>query len=302
MFDVIIIGAGPAGLSAAIYAARAGLNCMILESTMYGGQMTTTPEVENYPCIKKISGWELSQNMYEQATDLGAALTFEIVERVENNGEFKTVVTSENTYQTKTVIIANGAKRRKIGCDGEERLSGAGVSYCAFCDGSFFKDKTAVVVGGGNTALEDALYLSNICTKVYLVHRRDEFRAEKHLVNSVDSRENIIKLMSYTPVKINGENKVESIVLKNLAADAQEIFETDCVFVAIGLSPDNGIFDGIIDLDEHGYIIAGEDCRTSVDGVFAAGDTRTKTIRQIVTAAADGAVAASGCSAYINSL
>lgn len=302
MFDVIIIGAGPAGLSAAIYAARAGLECMILESTMYGGQMTTTPEVENYPCIKKISGWELSQNMYEQATDLGAVLSFENVERIENNPSYKTVITADNKYETKTVIIANGAKRRKLGCDGEERLSGLGVSYCAFCDGSFFKDKTAVVVGGGNTALEDALYLSNICSKVYLVHRRDEFRAEKHLVNSVNSRENIVKLMSYAPVKIDGESKVESVVLKNLTTNIEEEFETDCVFVAIGLSPDNGIFEGVVELDSNGYVVAGEDCRTSAEGVFAAGDTRTKTIRQIVTAAADGAVAASGCSAYINSL
>ncbi|MBQ4338367.1 MAG: thioredoxin-disulfide reductase [Clostridia bacterium] len=302
MFDVIIIGAGPAGLSAAIYAARAGLDCMILESAMYGGQMTTTPEVENYPCVKKISGWELSQNMYEQATDLGAVLNFENVERIEDNSAFKTVVTADNKYEAKTVIIANGAKRRKLGCDGEERLSGLGVSYCAFCDGSFFKGKTAVVVGGGNTALEDALYLSNICSKVYLVHRRDEFRAEKHLVNSVNSRENIVKLMSYVPVRIDGESKVESIVLKNATTQAEETFATDCVFVAIGLSPDNGIFEGVIDLDANGYIIAGEDCRTSAEGIFAAGDTRTKTIRQIVTAASDGAVAASGCSAYINSL
>lgn len=302
MTDVVIIGAGPAGLAASVYAARAGLSCVILETTMYGGQITTTPEVENYPSIKKISGWELAQNMYEQAMSFGVTLNFETVEGLEINGSIKTVVTNENTYEAKAVIIANGAKRRQLGCKGEEELSGVGVSYCAYCDGSFFKDKTAVVVGGGNTALEDALYLANICSKVYLVHRRDEFRAEKHLINAVNANSKIEPLLSQTPVEITGEKAVDGIVLKNTATGEESRVAADCVFVAIGLSPENSMFSELVELDAGGYIVAAEDCKTSAPGVFAAGDTRTKALRQIVTAASDGAVAAAQAAAFINSL
>lgn len=302
MAQLAVIGGGPAGLSAAVYAARAGISCVIFEGVMYGGQIMNTPEVENYPSIKKISGWELAQNLYEQATDLGAELKFETVTGVEDRGAVKTVHTTEASYDFSAVIIANGAKRRTLGCDGEERLAGAGVSYCAYCDGSFFKGKTALVVGGGNTAVEDALYLANICEKVYLVHRRSEFRAERKLVEAAEAKENIIPVLNSVVTGIYGESVVEGAVVNNVETDSVSAIETDCVFVSIGLAPDNALFEGLVDLDEKGYIRAGEDCLTGRPGFFAAGDTRTKTLRQVVTAAADGAVAAVAAASYINSL
>lgn len=302
MTDVIIIGAGPAGMTAAIYAVRSGLKTIIFEGSLYGGQIINTPEIENYPSVSKISGMELAQNMYDQVKNIGADIRFEAVTGISDNGSTKTVVTDNQTYETKTVIIANGAKHRKLDIDGEEQFSGKGVSYCATCDGSFFAGKTAVVIGGGNTALEDAIYLSNICEKVYIVHRRDEFRGEQTLVNTINSKDNIEKLMGYIPVKINGENFVEALVLKNVQSTEEKILKTDAVFVSVGMAPDNGLFLNIIEVNESGYIIAGEDCKTSAPGIYAAGDTRTKTLRQIVTATADGANAASEALAYINSL
>ena len=302
MYDLIIIGAGPAGLSAAVYGCRAGLECLLLEESTYGGQVTSTSEIENYPSVKKIAGWELADNLYQQAIGFGATLNFEKVLSIINDGNLKTVITDQNAYVTKAVIIANGAKRRKLGVEGENEFSGRGVSYCANCDGSFFKDKTAVVIGGGNTALEDALYLSNICSKVYLVHRRNEYRAEKYLVDSVMKNGKIVPLLSRTPVRINGTGSVESIILNNIETGEEETISTDAVFVCIGLLPDNSAFGDTVNLDKNGYIIAGEDCVTSSAGIFAAGDTRTKLLRQIVTAASDGAIAANAAVTYINNL
>ena len=302
MYDLIIIGAGPAGLSAAIYAGRAGLDCLILESTMYGGQITSTPEVENYPSVKKIAGWELADNLYQQAISFGAHLSFESVESIVNDGSLKTVITKENAYVCKTVIIANGAKRKHLGVEGEDEFSGKGVSYCAYCDGSFFKDKTVCVCGGGNTALEDAVYLSNLCRKVYLIHRRNEYRAQKHLIDIINKTENIIPVLPFIPVKISGENTVNSITLKNVESGEEKVLETDAVFVCIGLFPENSSFSDTVNLDENGYIISDETCKTSCDGIFAAGDTRTKELRQIVTAASDGAIAATAALSYINQM
>ena len=302
MYDVIIIGAGPAGLSSAIYAGRAGLDCLILESTMYGGQITSTPEVENYPSVKKIAGWELADNLYQQAMSFGAQFSFETVKSIVDDGALKTVITDENAYIAKTVIIANGAKRKHLNIEGEDEFSGKGVSYCAYCDGSFFKDKTVCVCGGGNTALEDALYLSNLCSKVYLIHRRNEYRAQKHLVDLIQKTEKIVPILSYVPVKITGSNTVESIVLKQVESGEEKTLNTDAVFVCIGLFPENTAFSDIIDLDEHGYIISNENCKTSCPGIFAAGDTRTKELRQIVTAASDGAIAATAALSYINQM
>lgn len=302
MYDLIIIGAGPAGLSAAVYGCRAGLDCLLLEESTYGGQVTSTSEIENYPSVKKIAGWELADNLYQQAIGFGATLNFEKVLSIINDGNLKTVITDQNAYVTKAVIIANGAKRRKLGVEGENEFSGRGVSYCANCDGSFFKDKTAVVIGGGNTALEDALYLSNICSKVYLVHRRNEYRAEKYLVDSVMKNDKIVPLLSRTPVRINGTGSVESIILNNIETAEEETINTDAVFVCIGLLPDNSAFGETVNLDKNGYIVAGEDCVTSSAGIFAAGDTRTKLLRQIVTAASDGAIAANAAVTYINNL
>lgn len=300
MTDILIIGAGPAGMTAAIYAVRAGVSAMILESNLYGGQIANTPDIENYPSIQKIAGWELAQNIYDQVVAKDVEVRFETVRGIELEGDTRVVVTDENRYEAKTVIIANGAKRRLIGCPGEEEFSGRGVSYCATCDGAFFKGKTAAVIGGGNTALEDALYLSNLCAKVYLIHRRDSFRGERHLVNAVLARDNIEVLYSYVPVRILGEDAVNALEIQKAGGEEKLTLRTDAVFVAIGLNPDNAVFSNLIALDQAGYVVAGEDCATNIRGIFAAGDTRTKQVRQIVTAAADGAVAAIQAANVVN--
>ena len=296
MFDILIIGAGPAGMSAAIYARRAGLSVAVFEGEMCGGQMVLTPVVENYPGIAKISGAELSYSMSEQMRELGATVVEEKVISIALSNSGYTVKAGDE-YFGKTVIIANGAKRRKLGIAGEEKFIGRGVSYCAVCDGMFFKGKSVCVIGGGNTALEDAAYLSRICEKVYLIHRRDEFRAKKILVDGVKDADNIEIIYSAVPTEICGDMRVGS--LKVNTSSGERIIETSAVFVAIGLEPENTIFDGFVELAD-GYIKAGEDTHTSRDGVFAAGDTRTKSLRQIVTAASDGAVAATEAEKYLN--
>ncbi len=300
MLDIIIIGAGPAGLTAGLYAVRAGMDVLVLEAQSYGGQVNLTPEVENYPAIQKISGWELAQNIYDQAVAQGVKLRFETVKSVEVQEDRVTVVTRKESRDARALIIANGAKRRKLGIPGEEKFAGRGVSYCATCDGAFFKDRTAVVIGGGNTALEDALYLSNLCKKVYLVHRRDAFRGEKRLGGAVLSRENIEVCWSSVPVSIEGDKAVEQITLRRVSDDETYVVPTDAVFVAIGLAPDNALFSSCAELDGSGYLVAGEDCHTSHPRIFAAGDTRTKLLRQIITAASDGAVAAVQAANLVN--
>lgn len=296
MFDIAIIGAGPAGMSAAIYARRAGLSVAVFEGEMCGGQMILTPEVENYPGIAHISGAELSYSMSEQMRALGTEVIDARVEKV-SVGESYLVIAGGNEYIAKTVIIANGAKRRKLGIPGEEEYSGRGVSYCAVCDGMFFKGKTVCVIGGGNTALEDAIYLAGICEKVYLIHRRDEFRAKGMLVEKVKSMSNIEILYSTVPTEIVGDMRVNMLRVKS--GEKEREIETAAVFVAIGLVPENQMFEGLVALSD-GYIAAGDDTHTSCDGVFAAGDTRTKSLRQIVTAAADGAMAATEAEKYIH--
>lgn len=299
MYDVIIIGAGPAGMTAGLYAVRSGLSTVILESEVYGGQVVNTAEIENYPCVKSIAGWEMAQQMYDQITDAGVSVVFDKVISLKKNGDFFTVEANDNSYECKSVIIANGAKRRKLGCEGEEEFSGKGVSYCATCDGSFFKDKKVAVVGGGNTALEDALYLSNICNKVFLVHRREEFRGEKQLSDALPQRKNIELMLGFVPEKISGSERVEEILLKRVNSTETEILKVDAVFVAIGMEPDNKAFAEVVQINEGGYIVANESCETSCPGVYVAGDTRTKVLRQIVTAVSDGAIAAAQALGYI---
>lgn len=299
MTDLIIIGAGPAGLASAIYAIRAGLSVKVFEELSPGGQAAVTPEIENYPAVKKISGADFALNLFEQATSLGAEVEFESVLGIETDGKTKIVKTDLGVYSAKAVIIANGAKRRKLDIKGEDEFSGRGVSYCAVCDGSFYKHKTVAVIGGGNTALEDALYLANICDKVYLVHRRDEFRATQNLVKKVKENEKIEILYSFVPEEISGTDSVNSIKLSSTKNGESISLETDGVFVAIGLEPDNSRFENVV-LLENGYIKAGEDQKTSCEGVFAAGDTRTKSVRQVVTAASDGTVAATHAVEFIN--
>lgn len=299
MYDIIIIGAGPAGLTAAIYAKRYGMNVVVFEKLVYGGQVSTTPEVENYPGIKSISGFELSTNLYNQALDLDIPIKMESVISVSLVGDIKNIKTSNDEYSAKTIIIANGAKRRLLDCEGEQEFSGKGVSYCATCDGAFFKNQDVAIVGGGNTALEDALFLANNCSKVYLIHRRDEFRGMKVLIDSVISKSNIEILYDTKVQQITGDKKVSNIVTIDKNGDKKNIL-VNAVFIAVGTIPDNEIFGQDILCDESGYIKAGEDCKTNIDGIYVAGDIRTKELRQIVTATSDGAVAAFGATNYIN--
>ena len=303
MQDIIIIGAGPAGLTAAIYAIRAGYRVLVLEQSIYGGQVANTPTVENYPAIAKISGYEFANNIYEQAKALGAQIVFAQVQRVDFSQPEKQVYTKDGQCHTaKAVIVANGAKRRLLGCKGEDTFTGRGVSYCATCDGAFYREKQVAIVGGGNTALEDALFLSNLCSKVHLIHRRDSFRASKILVEALQGRSNIQIHYNSVVTEIFGEGQVQGVTLSNTQTQQEEQLAVAGVFVAIGLEPDNAVFAPYLQLDEAGYLVAGEDCKTAVDGVFVAGDTRTKQLRQIVTAAGDGAVAAFEAANYLNSL
>ncbi len=301
IYDIAIIGAGPAGLSAAIYGRRAGLSTICFESNVHGGQIINTPEVENYPALGKVSGVEYASNIYDQAVGFGAVVEYKAVTDVDFSGEIKKVICGDEEYQAKSVIIATGVTRRKLEIPGEDRLLGAGVSYCATCDGLFFKDKTAVVVGGGNTALEDAVYLAGVCEKVYIIHRRDTFRGDQHEVEKVLKNEKIQVVYDTIPLSIEGSGKVERLRVKNVKTGEEKDIFTSAVFVAVGLIPQNDMFKGKVELTPDGYIMADESCKTSVEGVFAAGDTRNKTLRQLVTATSDGAVAATAAAAYVRS-
>lgn len=298
MADVLIIGGGPAGLTAAIYARRAGLSVAIFENSMYGGQSSLTSTIENYPGFETISGADLAEAMYQQATKLGAEFIFDEVKSVDLKANEKTVVTNSNEFKGKSVIIANGLKRRLLGCKGENEFAGRGVSYCATCDGSLFKGKTVAIVGGGNTALEDAIYLSNICEKVVMVVRKDRFRGENHLVQAANKINNIEMIMGSNITEIKGDKIVESVIISNNNCDGKEVLVSG-VFVAIGYEPNNEIYKGQVQMDSHGYFISDETCATNIPGVYVAGDCRIKPLRQIITAAADGAVAASQASKFI---
>ncbi len=300
MKDVIVIGAGPAGLTAALYAVRAGLTVTVYEKSVYGGQVTGTAEVENYPSIQKISGFDFANNIYNQSISQGVDINFEEVEKIEDKGNYKVVKTSSGDHESKTVIIANGVERRKLGCKGEKEFTGKGVTYCATCDGAFFKNQDVAIVGGGNTALEDALFLANNCSKVYLIHRRDSFRGDKILIDAVLKRENIEIIYDSGVDEITGDTKVREIKIKNLKDDSISTITVDGIFVAIGLEPKNQMFSNILELDKAGYIVADESCTTKVEGVFVAGDNRTKFLRQIITAASDGAIAAVQAANYVN--
>ena len=288
MYDIIIVGAGPAGLTAALYALRANKKVLVLEAKTYGGQIVNASKVENYPGVKSISGFDYAKVLYEQVKDLGADFKFETVVRID---EEKNVITSKNTYQAKAIILATGAENRKLRLENEENLIGKGVSYCATCDGNFYKNKVVAVVGGGNTALEDAVYLSNIASKVYLIHRRDSFRGEETYVDELRKQENVEYILNANIVKINGEDKIESIDVKNIDGNIQTIV-IDGLFIAVGQEPKNEIFKNIIEIDKNGYIISEDGVHTSQKGIYVAGDARVKTLRQLTTAVSDGAVAA----------
>ncbi len=299
MNDIIIIGAGTAGLTAAIYGQRAGLSCKVFEKYTPGGQIVNSPSIENYPGMYGVSGYDYSMALFDQAQKLGAEIEFSEVTGIDFSGDIKKVITSSGEFEAKAVIIANGAARRKIGCRGEEKFEGRGVSYCATCDGAFFRGKTVAVVGGGESAFEETEYLSKICDKVYLIHRRDVFTAAKTAVDSVLKTKNVTVLTNSVIEEIKGENAVSFVTIKNRANGSISEIPLSAVFVAIGLIPENGIFKDVLKLDEAGYFDADENCETEIEGVFVAGDTRKKHLRQLITAASDGAVAANAAAGYI---
>ncbi|MEE1312584.1 MAG: thioredoxin-disulfide reductase [Lachnospiraceae bacterium] len=300
-YDIIIVGAGTAGLSAAIYGLRSGKQVLVLEKMNYGGQIVNTSVIENYPGIANISGFEFATNLYKQAVNLGSVIRYEKVIELREEGQYKFVLTEQSGYKGKTVILATGAKNRLLGLKREEELTGYGVSYCAACDGMFYKGKRTAVVGGGNTALEDALVLSSYCEKVFLIHRRETLRGEEIRLKALREKENVEFLLNCQVEKLHGKERLEKITIFNDQTGIREDVNVDGIFVAIGRVPENEIFEKQIKLDFSGYIIAGEECRTSLSGVFAAGDCRTKRVRQLATAAADGAVAAlQACEYMIN--
>ena len=299
MYDIIIIGAGPAGLTAAIYAKRASKNVLVLEAKSYGGQIINTLDIENYPVEAHISGFDFATKLYNQTKELGAEIKFEKVVDINDKGHVKEVITTKNTYTSKAVIIATGSENRKLGIEKEDELIGKGISYCATCDGAFYRKKNVAVVGGGNTALEDALYLSDLVNKVYLIHRRDEFRGEESTVRRLKEKENIEFVYNSNVTKLNANERLESIEVTNKDGSTRTI-EIDGLFVAVGRIPENENFAKLMNLDNSGYIIANEDCKTNVAGIFVAGDNRTKEVRQLVTATSDGAIAATAAIKYIN--
>ncbi|MCQ2528346.1 MAG: FAD-dependent oxidoreductase [Saccharofermentans sp.] len=294
MVDIAIVGAGPAGMAAAIYASRAGKNVVVFEGEAYGGQIINTPEVENYPGRKNFSGFEFAQELKSQMDDMGAKLEFDFIREITGNSTDGFVLHGEygTEIDAKAVIIATGAKSRPLGVKGEEQLIGKGVSYCATCDGNFYKGKITAVIGGGNTALEDAIYLSNVCSKVYLIHRRDELRGERRLQEKLASLDNVESVLSYTVDELIYENRLNGVRLKSTKGESDITLAVDGLFVAVGQIPSSSVVSGVIDLDDSGYIIATENCHTNVEGIFVAGDVRTKKVRQLVTATSDGATAA----------
>ncbi len=299
MTDIIIVGAGPAGLTAAIYARRASKSVLVLEAMSYGGQIINTPHIENYPVAAHISGFDFATKVYEQAKALGAEFKFEKAVEIRDNGDTKTVVTAKNAYEAKAVIIATGSENRKLGVEGEDKLVGRGVSYCATCDGAFFRNKKVAVVGGGNTALEDALYLADIAETVYLIHRRDQFRGEDSTVEKLRQRANVQFVYNSQVTRLNADKRLQSIEVTDKQGNVTTL-EVSGLFVAVGRIPENQNFASVVELDGAGYALAAENCRTKTPGVFVAGDNRVKEVRQLVTATADGAVAATEAIKFIN--
>ena len=298
MIDILIIGAGPAGMSAAIYARRALKKTTLLEAQSYGGQIINTLEIDNYPVAPHISGFDFATNLYNQAKELGAEFIFEKATGITKENDYFEVSTPKNKYQAKAIIIATGADNRKLGIEREEELIGKGVSYCATCDGAFYKGKDVAVVGGGNTAIEDALYLSNIVNKVYLIHRRDEFRGDLVGVEELQKKNNVEFVLNSNVTELKGQDKLEEIVISSKDGSSKNI-QVNGLFVAIGRVPENEFISNLIDVDESGYIKAAENCHTNIEGIFVAGDNRVKDLRQLVTATSDGAIAATEAVKYI---
>lgn len=300
MFDLIIIGSGPAGLGAAVYGKRAGLSLLVIEKNpMSGGQVLTTYEVDNYLGLPGINGFDMGVKFREHAEKMGVDFKEAEVTDIEVKDDIKIVHTTEGDFESKALILAMGAHHAHLGVNGEEELSGMGVSYCATCDGAFYKNKITAVVGGGDVAAEDVIFLARTCKKVYLIHRRDSLRAAKMLQKQLMALPNVEILWNQIVEKIEGENMVTSLILKNTKSGENRKLEVNGVFIAVGVHPDTEICKDLVACDDRGYVLAGEDCETSVPGVFVAGDARKKPLRQIITAVADGANAASAAAAYV---
>ena len=300
IYDLIIIGSGPAGLTAAIYAQRAKLETLVIEASyVSGGQVVNTYEVDNYPGLPGISGMDLGTTLRNHADRMGGAFVRERVKELELEGDIKTVRTQKNEYRTKTLILAMGASHRKLGVPGEDTFGGLGVSYCATCDGAFFKGKVTAVVGGGDVAVEDAIFLARGCEKVYLIHRRNSLRAAAILQERLLALPNVEVVWNHVVKEIQGMDQVEALLLENAQTGAEQKLAVDGCFIAVGILPNSELVQGKLELDGAGYIVAGENGVTSVPGVFAAGDIRTKQLRQIITAASDGANCVTSAQNYL---
>lgn len=293
MYDVIIIGAGPAGLSAAIYLKRANKKVLILEAKSYGGQIVNAMDIENYPGYSHISGFAFATKLYQQVNELGVELKNEEVIEISNE-KIKKIITKKNKYTTKSIIIATGCINKKLGLDNEEELIGKGISYCATCDGNFYKGKTVAVVGGGNTAIDDVMFLSNICKKVYLIHRRDTFKAFEKNIDILKKKDNVEFILNSVITKINGTDHIENVEINN-----KKYINIEGLFIAIGQKPSTDIFKDIVNLNKDGYIKS-KTGLTNCNGIFVAGDVREKDVRQLVTATSDGAIAAMEAIKYLN--
>ncbi len=298
-YDIIIIGAGTAGMTAAVYARRAGKSVLLLESEVFGGQIAYSPCVENFPAMPAISGTEFSDKLLSQVQELGADIELETVTDI-TDGDVKTVTTDYAVYECDAIIAAVGMSHRKTGIELEDRLVGRGVSYCAVCDGAFFKGKNVFVYGGGNTALQDAVFLADLCDSVTVIHRRDKFRGDEKLVKKLHNRENVHFLLQNVITDMRGDKHLETIKVKNTVTGEEQTLSADGLFIAIGQIPRTDVLKNVIKLDEWGFVSAGEDCLTDKTGIFTAGDCRAKEVRQLTTAAADGAVAATAACAYID--
>lgn len=300
MHDIIIIGAGPAGMTAGLYAKQARKNVLIFEKETYGGQILKADNVKNYPGFESISGYEYSTNLYNQIKNEGVEIKFEEVISIKDNIDYKEVITTKNTYKAKAIIIAAGAKSRQLGLNNEDKLIGKGISYCTACDGMFFKDKTVAIYGGGNSAVDGAIYLSDICSKVYYIYRQKELKEESLNIDILKSKENIEFILNTNITNLNGNNKLESITIKDNTTKEEKDLTIDGLFIEIGYVPVSSMCNNIIDIDDKGYIISNEECTTKIDGIFVAGDIKQKTIRQLTTACSDGTIAALNACKYIN--
>ena len=299
MYDLIIIGGGVAGMTAAIYAARSGLSALIIEKAGFGGQAALTAKIENYPSYKEIEGFQLAADIKAQVDALGVESRSADVTGLKKENDIFTVATDSDSYQSKAVIIANGVRRRELGIPGEDKLRGRGVSWCAVCDGGFFRKKKTAVIGAGNSALGDAIYLSNLCEEVYLIFRRDYPTATKSYMDQLEKIDNIRLMPRHIPVEIKGDFVVNALTVKNVDSGEMSDIEVNGVFEAIGLIPDNDLFSELAELDNNGYIITDGEMRTKTPGLFAAGDTRQQSLRQIVTACSDGAQAATAAHDFL---